>query len=157
MKKHWKTYAAWIVGTEIVGAVAGLLTRSGTEIYKVSVEKPPLSPPAILFPIVWVLLYALMGFSAARVHLAPDSAARTRGLQLYLIQLAFNFFWSIIFFNMQAFGFAALWLLVLWGLILAMIMQFRRVDELAGKLQIPYLIWVTFAGDLNIGVWLLNK
>ena len=98
-----------------------------------------------------------MGVSAARVYQAPASAARTRGLGLYLAQLAFNFFWSIIFFNLQAFGFAFLWLVVLWALILMMAFTFRRVDRPAALLQIPYLAWVLFAGYLNFSVWLLNR
>lgn len=74
-----------------------------------------------------------------------------------MIQLVFNFFWSIIFFNFQAFGFVFIWLIILWGLILWMILSFRKVDKLAAWLQIPYLLWVTFAAYLNFGVWLLNK
>ena len=157
--KHstWKTYAFWIILTEAVGALAGLLTREGTKLYADSIIKPPLSPPALVFPIAWTILYALMGVSAARVYQTPASAARTRGLGLYLAQLAFNFFWSIIFFNLQAFGFAFLWLVVLWALILMMAFTFRRVDRPAALLQIPYLAWVLFAGYLNFGVWLLNR
>jgi len=119
-------------------------------------EKPPLLPPAILFPIVWVILFALMGIGAARIYLAPPSEARSRGLLIFLAQLAVNFFWSIIFFNLQAYGFALLWLLFLWLLILWMILTFRKVDRIAALLQVPYLLWVTFAAYLNLGVWLLN-
>ena len=119
-------------------------------------QKPPLSPPGIVFPIVWGILYALMGIGAARIYLAPESRERTRSLLLYFVQLMFNFFWSIIFFNFQRFGFALIWLLVLWVLILRMILAFRRVDKTAALLQIPYLLWVTFAAYLNFGVWRLN-
>ena len=121
------------------------------------IQKPPLSPPAIVFPIVWAILYALMGFGAARIYLSEPSEARSSSLHLYLIQLAVNFFWSIIFFNLQSFGGALIWLIALWALILWMILSFRKVDPLAAWLQIPYLIWVTFAGYLNAGVWLLNR
>ncbi len=121
-----------------------------------SVVQPPLSPPAILFPIVWSILYALMGFSAARVYLTPDSPARSQGLNLFVVQLIVNFFWSLIFFNAQAYGFAVVWLLLLWGLVLAMILSFRKVNPLAAYLQIPYLIWLSFAAYLSIGVWWLN-
>jgi len=153
----WKPYAFWIVITELVGLLAGLLTREATQIYGTTIQQPPLAPPAIVFPIVWTILYALMGVSAARVYLMPPSVARSRGLLLYLVQLIFNFFWSIIFFNFQAFGLAFVWLVVLWVLILWMIFTFRRVDPLAAWLQIPYLLWVTFAGYLNYGVWMLNR
>lgn len=80
-----------------------------------------------------------------------------RGLRLFAIQLAFNFFWSIIFFNLQNFGFAFLWLVVLWVLILRMIFTFRKTDSLAAWLQVPYFLWVTFAAYLNLGVWMLNR
>lgn len=153
----WKNYVFWIAVTEAVGLVAGLLTREATEIYKTTVEKPPLSPPAILFPIVWTVLYALMGVSAARVSLTKSSAQRKNAIYIYVAQLVFNFFWSIIFFSFQAFGFAFIWILVLWALILAMILKFRKIDMFAGNLQIPYLVWVTFAAYLNIGVWFLNR
>ena len=122
-----------------------------------TVQQPPLSPPAIVFPIVWTILYALMGISAARVSLAPQSVGRSRGLNLFITQLIVNFFWSLIFFNAQAYGLAFIWLLLLWCLVLAMILQFHKVDPLAAKLQIPYLIWLTFAAYLNFGVWYLNK
>lgn len=158
MKKHnWKTYAFWILFTEAVGGLSGWLTRDSTELYRMTIAKPPLSPPGIVFPIVWGILFALMGVGAARIYLSPASAARSRGLLLFLVQLAVNFFWSIIFFNLQAFGFAFLWLLLLWVLILWMILSFRKVDKAAAWLQIPYLLWVTFAAYLNLGVWLLNR
>ena len=158
MKKQvWKTYAFWILFTEAVGLLSGWLTRESTQIYTRVIERPPLSPPAIVFPIVWTILFALMGIGAARIYLAPASNARSCSLRLFLLQLVFNFFWSIIFFNFQRFGFALLWLIVLWVLILLMILSFRKVDRLAALLQIPYLLWVTFALYLNFGVWLLNR
>lgn len=157
MKKTWKTYALWIVIAEAVGALAGFLTREGTRLYAASIVKPPLSPPAIVFPIVWGILYALMGVGAARVYLSPGSALRTRGLRLFWLQLAFNFVWSILFFNLEAFGLAFVWLVILWALILMMIVTFSKVDRLAALLQIPYLLWVSFALYLNFGVWLLNR
>ena len=157
MKQTWKTYAFWIVIVEAVGALAGLLTRDGPKLYAASVAKPPLSPPALVFPIVWGILYALMGVGAARVSLTPASALRTRGLRLFVLQLAFNFLWSILFFDFQAFGLAFVWLVILWALILMMTLTFSRVDRPAALLQIPYLIWVAFAGYLNLGVYLLNR
>ena len=142
---------------EAVGALAGFLSRKGTEFYNLAVQKPALSPPPVLFPIVWAMLYALMGIGAARVAAAPDSPERSRGLNLFVIQLIFNFFWSLIFFNARSYGLALLWLLILWGMILLMILQFRKVDKAAAWLQIPYLLWVTFAAYLNYGVWQLNR
>ena len=155
-KNTWKPYLFGILFTEAVGGLAGLLTREATEIYNSTIVKPALSPPAIVFPIVWAILYALMGIGAARVWMAPLSPARTRSLRLFLLQLAFNFFWSILFFNFQAFGLAFFWLAVLWILILRMILSFYEVDRLAAWLQLPYLLWVLFAAYLSFGVWKLN-
>ena len=156
-KQPWKTYLLWILGTEAVGVAAGLLSRGATQAYGETIRTPAFAPPAILFPIVWTLLYALMGFGAARVDLSPPCAARRSALRVYGLQLFFNFFWTLIFFNLQAFGAAFLWLVALWGLILWMLLLFRKVDPLAGWLQLPYLLWVTFAGYLNLSVWLLNR
>lgn len=157
MKHHtWKIYAAWILLAEAVGGLSGWLTRDGAKAYSESIIQPPLSPPALVFPIVWGILFALMGIGAARIYLAPPSRERTNSLRIFLLQLAFNFFWSILFFNLQAFGAALVWLLILWGLILWMIVSFRKVDLLAAWMQIPYLLWVTFAAYLNYGVWMLN-
>lgn len=156
MKRNWKPYLFWILLSEAVGALSGWLTREGTDVYAQTIVQPPLSPPGWVFPIVWTILYALMGIGAARIYLAPPSQERSRGLNLFIAQLVVNFFWSPIFFNAQAYGFAFVWLLLLWSLVLWMILTFRKVDSLAAKLQIPYLIWLTFAAYLNFGVWLLN-
>lgn len=155
-KTPWRTYFFWIVLAEAVGATSGWATREGVQVYGATVVKPLLSPPPIVFPIVWTLLYALMGIGAARICLAPPSKDRTMGSWLFLIQLAFNFSWSFIFFNAQAFGAAFLWLLVLLGLVLWMVLSFRRVDRLAAALQIPYVAWLVFAGYLTLSVWSLN-
>ena len=156
MKKTWKPYAFWIILTEVTGALSGWLSRDGMKIYESAIVQPPLSPPPWLFPIVWSILYALMGIGAARVFMTPPNIHRSRGLNLFVMQLIVNFFWSLIFFNLQAFGFAILWLILLWGLVLWMILEFRKVDRFAGNIQIPYLIWLTFAAYLNLGVWYLN-
>ncbi len=155
-KANWKTYFFWIALAEAVGLLSGWLTREGTQIYSQMLQKPPLSPPGWVFGVVWTVLYALMGISAAKVYLAPESPARSRGLNLFVLQLIVNFFWSPIFFNAQAYGFAFFWLLLLWALVGLMILQFRKVDKTAARLQIPYLIWLTFAAYLNYAVWQLN-
>ena len=155
--QDWKTYGFWILFTEAVGGLSGWLTREGTKFFNAAVTKPPLSPPGIVFPLVWALLYLLMGIGAARISLKPPSKSRSRSLFLYLLQLAFNFFWSLIFFNLRSYGLAFVWLVILWALILWMILSFRELDSLAAKLQIPYLLWVLFAGYLNLGVWFLNR
>lgn len=155
--KNWKTYTFWVLLAEAVGALSGFLSREGMRLFSENANQPPLSPPAILFPIVWGILYALMGIGAARVWLSAESAQRSRGLNLFVAQLVVNFFWSLIFFNLEAYGFALVWLLLLWGLVAWMFDSFRKVDSLAAWLQIPYLIWLTFAAYLNAGVWFLNR
>ncbi len=156
-KANWKTYALFILIAEAVGALSGFLSMEGTRHFSEAVAQPPASPAPILFPIVWSVLYALMGISAARIWLAEASSARSRGLNLWIAQLVVNFFWSLIFFNDHAYGFAFFWLLLLWGLVLAMLLQFRKTDAPAAWLQVPYLLWLSFALYLNAGVWYLNR
>lgn len=153
----WKLYGLWVLLTEAVGALAGWLTRKQTRVYNETAAKPPLSPPPAVFPVVWAILYVLMGVGAARVWQAPASPERTRGLWLFFGQLAVNFLWSIIFFNLGQYGFAFAWLMLLWLLVLGMILAFGRVDRTAALLQLPYLVWVTFAAYLNFGTWMLNR
>ena len=155
--KQWKPYLISAGIALGVGVLSGLLSMNSMESYEQFITKPPLSPPEWLFPVIWTILYTLMGISAARIWLAEDSVARSKGLNLYVAQLIVNFFWSLIFFNAQAFGFAVIWLLLLWALVLSMILQFYKVDKPASLLQIPYLIWLTFAAYLSFGVWYLNS
>lgn len=155
-RNRWKVFAVSIVLAEAVGALSGWLTRDGAQQYAQTIVLPPLSPPGIVFPIVWTLLFALMGIGSALVWLAPDSQARSGALRLYAVQLAFNFVWSLIFFNWKNYGFAFVWLAVLWALIGWMILRFRALVPAAGWTQVPYFLWVAFAGYLNLGVWLLN-
>lgn len=156
MLKRLKPYILWIALTEAVGALSALLTRSGTQYFSEYAVMPPLSPPAWVFPVVWTVLYALMGISAARIWISEDSQERKWGLNLYIIQLILNFFWSPIFFNAMAYGVASVWIVVLWATVLLMILAFYKVDRTAAWLQLPYLAWITFAAYLTFGVWLLN-
>jgi tryptophan-rich sensory protein len=153
---NWKTYAFWIILCEAVGALAGWISAGGIEVYSALANKPPLTPPQWIFPVVWSILYALMGISAARISLTPPSKERNRGLNLFTAQLIVNFFWPLLFFNAQAFGFALIWLILLWVLVLAVILTFRKIDKTAAWLLIPYLLWLTFAVYLNAGVYILN-
>ena len=157
MKKNWKPYLFFLLLTEGTGALSALLTRTGTKAYQAAVQKPPLSPPPMVFPVVWSILFFLLAIGAARIFLSPPSPLRRRGLELFGAQLAFNFCWSLIFFNRQAFGLAFFWLLALEALIFLMVRRFWQVDRRAALLQIPYLLWVAFAGYLNFGVWRLNR
>ena len=106
--QFWKAYLFWILLAEGVGALSGYLTRDGVARYEAMVQKPPLTPPAWVFPVVWGILFALMGIGAARVYLTPASDARSRGLKLFFIQLGVNFLWSIFFFNGRMYLFSFL-------------------------------------------------
>ena len=156
-KRRVGIYLFWILATEAVGILAALLTKDGMELYKTQIVKPPLSPPSVVFPIVWAILYALMGIGMARVVLSARSDERSDAIQVYLIQLAVNFAWSIFFFRLRSYGGALLVLVLLLALIVWMILRFRRVERPAALLQIPYVLWVAFAAYLNAGVWLLNR
>lgn len=156
MNQKYKPYVVGIVVAEAVGAVSGWLIRDGVKAY-MPLAKPPLTPPPVVFPIVWGILFFLMGIGIARIYKSPKSEQRSWSIGIYALQLFFNFWWSILFFNMQAFGFAFAWIIALWILILGMILNFKQIDSLAAKLQIPYLLWVTFAAYLNYGVWMLNR
>ncbi len=155
-RRSRKVYVLWILLAEAVGALSGWLSRDGQREYTLSAVKPPLSPPPLVFPIVWSILYALMGVGAARVYLSGPSSDRSRGLNLFIAQLVVNFFWSLIFFNAKAYFLALIWLLVLWGLVYAMIRAFSGADTLAARLQVLYLLWLSFALWLNGGTAYLN-
>ena len=152
MNKKLKAYLTFILVSLAVGGLSAFLTRNNMDVFDI-VRKPPLTPPAIVFPIVWTILYILMGIGAARVYLKePDSSA----LPVFGINLFFNFFWSIIFFNMRSFCFAFIWLLVLYAVVLVMTVKFYRVDKAAGLLQIPYCVWLFIAAYLNLFICLTN-
>lgn len=97
-----------------------------------------------------------MGIGAARIYLS-DKPGWKQALIIFGVQLAVNFLWSLLFFNLQALGFSFIWLIVLWVLIILMIISFWKIDRPAALLQIPYLLWVAFAGYLNCAIWILNK
>jgi len=153
-----ESYVISISSALAIGGLSALLTVGNMDLYS-TINTPPLAPPAILFPIVWTILYVLMGISAAMIYNTETAPMpqRKSALYTYALSLFFNFFWSIIFFNMRNFLFAFIWLLVLLFLIVRTIMKYYKINPLAAYLQIPYLIWVTFAGYLNFAIWLLNK
>ena len=157
MKKSWKILLFWVLAAEGVGALAGLISRNATKMYEMMAQKPPLSPPGWLFPVVWGIVYALMGIGAGIVTLAPPSKERSRSLNLMVSQLIVNFFWPLLFFNAGAYGFSLLWLVILLALVVWMTLSFRTVSPLAAAMQIPYIFWLSFAAYLNAGVWYLNR
>lgn len=153
MKIRWKKLILCLLIPLAVGGLSAFLTRNGMEIFK-TLQKPPLSPPAKLFPFVWTILYIMMGLASYIVLTSKKPS--TLGLILYGAQLFFNFFWSILFFNKEMYLFSFIWLVIMWLLILATTVLFYRSSKFAGYLLIPYLIWVAFAGYLNFGIYLLN-
>lgn len=139
-----------------VGALSALISMGGMESFA-SLNQPPLSPPAWLFPVVWSILYTLMGISSYLITQSGKPARSKTALNVYALQLFFNFMWSIIFFNFEAYLFAFVWLVALLVLIIINAILFYRIDRRAGLLFIPYILWVTFAGYLNFAIFLLNK
>lgn len=141
-----------------VGGISSLLTSDAMVQYR-TMRQPPLSPPGWLFPVVWTILYAVMGISCYLV-LTDDTASgliKNRALILYAAQLLLNFVWPILFFRFSLPFPAFLWILVLWLMILVCAFDFYRIRKLAGLLMLPYALWTTFAAYLNLGSYLVNR
>ena len=139
----------------LVGGLSVLLT-GGMDGFEI-LNKPPLSPPGWLFPVVWTLLYLMMGWASFKVYNADGPQyKKNNALLFYGLQLFFNFFWSIIFFRWEMYLFAFIWLVIMWGLIIITTFKFWKLDKWAGALLVPYLLWVTFAAYLNLGIYILN-
>ena len=155
MKINWKKLITAVIIPLLVGGLSALLSMGGMREFE-NITKPPLSPPGWLFPVVWTILYILMGVASYIISESELAFRKTTALWVYLVQLFFNFFWSIIFFGFGWYLFAFIWLLILWLLILLTTVLFYRISKPAGLLMIPYLLWVTFAGYLNFAIFLLN-
>ena len=162
MKKETKskltTFIIAIIIPLAIGGFSAFLTKNNMDIYG-EINTPPLSPPSFLFPIVWTILYILMGISSAFIWLnrSTNKDAAERGLLYYAVSLFFNFVWSLIFFNFRAYLFAFLWLLIMLVLIILTIVNYKKTVSIAAYLQIPYILWTAFAGYLTLGVFLLNR
>ncbi len=138
-----------------VGGLSALLS-GGMDNYK-GINQPPLSPPGWIFPVVWTILYLLMGYAAYRItQSGADPKEIKKAQHIYWAQLVLNFLWSPVFFGLNRYMLAFLILVAMWMLIYLTMIRFSKLDKLAGDLLIPYLLWVTFAGYLNFGVYLLN-
>ena len=156
MKIRWKTLILAIAIPLIVGGLSALITMDSMGLFD-TVDKPPLSPPAWLFPVVWTALYILMGIASYIVfEKTADMVEKSKALRVYFLQLAFNFLWSVFFFNFELYLFSFFWLLALWVLIIVTAVRFYRISKVSGYLMIPYILWVTFAGYLNLGIAILN-
>lgn len=179
MKRNGKALVISILIPLAVGTLAGLLTMGGMEEFA-QMNKPPLSPPAWLFPVVWTILYTLMGISSYLIYVSgfvpekkrtlngdlkniksktentKEKKEKEQALLTYIYQLIVNFLWPVFFFNFQWYFLAFLWLVLLWILAAKMILQFGTISKMASFLNVPYLLWLSFAGYLNLGIWLLN-
>lgn len=136
-----------------VGSLSSLL--SGNMDTYAMMNRPNISPPAIVFPIVWTILYILMGISSYLIY-QSENENKEKTLRIYALQLFFNFLWSIIFFGFSQYFFAFIWLLALIVILIIMIYEFYKISPLAAYLQIPYLLWCIFAAYLNYMIYQLN-
>lgn len=140
-----------------VGGVSSLLTKDSMKAFS-KLEQPPLSPPGWLFPIAWSILYICMGIASYLIYQQGTEKAEVKSaLQLYGLQLLFNFLWPIFFFRFDWFLFSFFWLLALWLQVLLLVLKADKIDKTARNLLLPYLAWLTFAAYLNFGVYILNR
>lgn len=151
----WKSLLINIAIPVTVGIVSSLITGGGFDTYS-QIIQPPLSPPPIVFPIVWSLLYILMGISSYLIVQQTDEIKSNRSLIVYAVQLVINFFWPVFFFGFKAYLFAFIWIILLIAAIITMTVLFYRQNRIAAYMQIPYILWTIFAAYLNLGVFILN-
>lgn len=139
------------------GALVGYINKNSFEVYK-NLEKPFFSPPGIVFPIVWTILYIMMGIAAYRFYMKNKfKGFSSDGYFYYMLQLICNFTWTFIFFTFRLYGLSFLWIIVIIILVFIVILKFLKLDRIAGVLMIPYIIWLHFAGLLNYFIWILNE
>ena len=153
-RKFW--LAVCIAIPLLVGVISSVLTRQSMQNFAM-LEKPPFAPPAWVFPVVWTILYVLMGISSYLILIATaEKEKKENALLLYWYQLAVNFLWPTFFFNFEWYLFSFFWIVLLWVLVFLMILRFYKIDKRAAYLNIPYLIWLLLAAYLNLGIWWLN-
>lgn len=152
---HLRKFITSVGLTVLTGVLVGIITSGQYELYG-EIIKPPFSPPRAVFPVVWSILYILMGIALYFIRITPDSPQKSQALLFFGLQLFFNFCWPIAFFNFGAFCFAAIWLVVLLVLVGITTYKFFEISSIGGILLLPYLIWCAYATYLNIGVCLLN-
>ena len=140
----------------LIGGLAGFATSTSINGWYVTINKPSFNPPNYLFGPVWTTLYILMGVSLYLILQSDSSELRKKAITIFSIQLFLNFFWSFIFFNFQMLGLAFAEIILMWISILTMIIVFYKINKTAAFLQIPYLLWVSFASVLNFAIWKLN-
>lgn len=157
MKSNKKTIWTYVISIAIALAVGGISAAvNAGKFNDPTLVQPPLSPPQWVFPIVWTILFTLMGNSAAKVYLS-DAPGKSDALFIHGVQLVVNFLWTVFYFSFEALLLSFFWLLFLLLLVILMAIRFERIHPGAGKLQIPYILWLCFAAYLNFGTWLLNR
>ena len=154
LKINWKKLIVFIVVTFIIGGFFSFFINSRG--FYNSLEKPPLSPPGVLFPIVWSILYVLMGISLYLVS-ESNSVDKEQSYLIYIVQLVVNSLWTLLFFGFGLQLLSFLWILLLIVLVVIMIINFYKANKLAGLLQIPYLLWLLFAAYLNFAIFIINR
>lgn len=154
MTQKIRSYLFFPIVAPLTGGAAGWLIRDSFDHFE-QINKPVFTPLALVFPIVWSILYLLMGIGAARVA-QNQSPQRELALTLFAAQLVVNFFWPILFFRLDAYALGVVWIILLFVLASAMTWNFYQIDRPAGLIQLPYLIWLVFAGILNLSVAIMN-
>jgi len=139
------------------GAVAGIFTGQSVSGWYATLNQPSFNPPNWVFGPVWSTLYFLMGISLWLVWKQKPSGERNRAILLFSAQLVLNFLWSFLFFYFHLIGAALMDIILLWVSILTMIILFYRIRPIAAYLNIPYLLWVSFATALNTAYFFLNR
>lgn len=145
-----------VVISYLAGGIGSIFTISQIENWYLLLNKPVFTPPNWVFGPVWNTLYLLMGIALYLVIISKKSKIRTFGLKLFYAQLGLNALWSIVFFGMENIFLGLVVILILWGTIFMTIKTFLKINNTAGSLLLPYIVWVTIATLLNIGVLLLN-
>lgn len=145
----------FILSAELAGALSGIVAGGDFGSYYDTLTKPPLSPPGWLFPVVWGVLYAVMGISAYIISQSGD-IQRNSALTLYIVQLFANLLWSPVFFGLRSFGGAVAVVIVMLILVICMTVVFGRINRCAALMNIPYLLWTIYAAYLTAGVCVLN-
>jgi tryptophan-rich sensory protein len=145
-----------ILGCLSIGSLGAIATASGVNSWYITINKPSFNPPNYLFGPVWTLLYLLMGVSIYLILQSPKNLKRNKAVIIFCLQLFLNLLWSFIFFKFQLLGIAFIEILMIWLSIIAMMMSFKSIHKTAAYLQLPYLLWVSFASVLNGSIWYLN-
>ena len=153
----WKLLIKNLAIPLLVGVVSGFATRSANEEFTATAVQPAFTPPPWVFPVAWTILYTLMGISTYLVETSDyNTGKKNRALITYYISLFFNFCWSFIFFSFRQYLFAFIWLIILFVLVVIYTVKYFKINKISGVMNIPYILWLVFAGVLNFSVYLLN-